>query len=333
MKTLVYGAGPLGSLFAARLREGGHDVSLLARGQRLADLREHGLVLEDAATGEQSVSPVNFVEHLAPDDAYELVLVIMRKNKVSEILPVLAANRRTPNVLFLMNNAAGPGELVGALGQERVLIGFPLSGGVRAGHVIRYLGGTQKRKMTIPIGEVDGRATERTHRVADALNSMPGYRVEIRADMDAWLKTHVALLMPSLVPALYAAGTDNVRLAHTPDLIVLGIRAMREGLRVLRVLGVPITPARIRRFEWLPEPILLFVLQHTLVKDEMKVAVVGHAQAAPDEMRHLADEFLGLARSTSVPTPAIDRLYAYFDPATPRMPVGSATLRPRWLGA
>lgn len=38
MKMLVCGAGPLGSLFAARLHQGGHDVTLLARGQRLADL-------------------------------------------------------------------------------------------------------------------------------------------------------------------------------------------------------------------------------------------------------------------------------------------------------
>jgi len=34
-RILVYGAGPLGSLFAARLQEGGNDVSILARRKRL----------------------------------------------------------------------------------------------------------------------------------------------------------------------------------------------------------------------------------------------------------------------------------------------------------
>jgi len=36
MKILVYGAGPLGSLFAARLQQGGHVVSILV--ERLTSL-------------------------------------------------------------------------------------------------------------------------------------------------------------------------------------------------------------------------------------------------------------------------------------------------------
>ncbi len=40
MKILFYGAGVLGSLYAARLQESGQEVSILARGQRLA---QHGL--------------------------------------------------------------------------------------------------------------------------------------------------------------------------------------------------------------------------------------------------------------------------------------------------
>ena len=59
--------------------------------------------------------------------------------------------------------------------------------------------------------------------------------------MDAWLKTHVALLMPSLAQAMRAAGRDNVRMAHTRD-AVLAIRAIREGFHVLRALGYPIVP-------------------------------------------------------------------------------------------
>ncbi len=51
MKILVYGAGVIGTLYAARLQESGQQVTLLARGQRLADVRRHGLTLEDVASG------------------------------------------------------------------------------------------------------------------------------------------------------------------------------------------------------------------------------------------------------------------------------------------
>ena len=331
-KILVYGAGPLGSLFAARLQQGGNDVSILARGQRLAELREHGIVLVDVLTQEQTVTQVTVIEKLSPDDAYDLVLVIMRKNHALQILPVLAANRRTPNVLFLMNNAAGPGALVEALGQERVLIGFPNSAGYREGHTVYCLTGTEEDKAYVLFGEVDGRITDRTRQVARILESAPGFGAEIRTDMDVWLKYHVALLFPSLAPALRAAGVDNYRLARTRDLVVLAIRAMREGFRVLRSLGLPVTPSKFKVIEWLPEPILVLLVQRLLANPLMETALVKHAEAARSEVDHLIGEFMALAHTTAVPTPTIDRLLQYYKPDAPEVPDGSAKIPLRWGG-
>ena len=331
-KILVYGAGPLGSLFAARLQQGGNDVSILARGQRLAELREYGIVLVDAQTREQTVTKVNVIERLDPDDVYDLVLVIMRKNHALQILPVLAANRHTPNVLFLMNNAAGPGALVEALGQERVLTGFPNSAGYREGHTVHCLTGTEDDKAYVPFGEVDGRITERTQEVACILESAPGFGAEIRTDMDTWLKYHVALLFPSLAPALRAAGVDNYRLARTRDLVVLAIRAMREAFRVLRSLGLPVTPSKFKVIEWLPEPILVLLVQRLLANPLMETALVKHAEAARSEVQHLIGEFMALASTTSVPTPTIERLLEYYEPDAPQVPDGSAEIPLRWGG-
>lgn len=333
MKILVYGAGPLGSLFSARLLEAGHDVSLLARGQRLADLREHGVVLADTQIHIETVARPKLVEALAPDDAYDLVLVIMRKNRALEILPALAANQHTPNILFLMNNAAGPDQLVAALGAERVMWGFPMAAGYRRGHVIHYMVPAEEgEKAHIPFGEIDGQITARTLSAAAALSSMAGFDAEIRTDMDAWLKTHVALLMPSLAPALAGAGNDNIRLAHTRDLIVLGIRSVRESFRVLKALGIPIAPKSVRIFEWLPEPLLVWVMQRRLVDPNVRTALVEHAGAAQDEIQFLADEFRELARRSGVSTPASYQLYAYFDPGYPRMAEGRAEIPLDWRG-
>lgn len=328
LKVLVYGAGVLGSLFAARLQSSGHDISVLARGQRLADIREHGIVLEDAITGQRTVTPVSTVEGLAPDDAYELVLVLMRKNQVGAILPTLAANRHTPNVLFMTNNAAGPGELVAALGGERVLLGFPGAGGVREGHVVRYLAGVGPKKATVTLGELDGRTTPRLQRIAAALEGAD-FAVDISPNIDAWLKSHVALVSP-IANALYLAGGDNYRLARTRDGLVLLVRAVREGLLVLRALGLPVVSTRLKLLSWLPEPVLVALTGRALDSKLAEIALSGHANAARDELQYLADEFRTLARSTSVPTPAMDHLYSYIDPQVPPVAEGSARINLDW---
>jgi 2-dehydropantoate 2-reductase len=224
MKILLYGAGVMGSLYGAKLQESGQDVSILARGQRLADLREHGIVLEDGSTGERTTTRVNVVERLEPDDAYDLVVVVMPKNYIPDVLPVLAANRQTPNILFVCNNAAGPDEMIAALGRERVLLGFVGAGGEREGHIVRYIVEPAREQPTT-FGELDGDTTPRLKQIAAAFKGA-GFPVALSSNMDAWLKTHVAEISPT-VGALYMAGVDNYRLARTRDGAVLMIRHKR----------------------------------------------------------------------------------------------------------
>lgn len=138
MKILIYGAGVIGSVYAGFLHEAGHEVSILARGRRLDDIREHGVMLEAATSGQRIEAKVPAVEKLEPDDAYDLILVVMQKGQVASVLPILAANSHTPTLAFLGNNAAGPEQLVDALGPERVLMGFPGFGGYFDGPVVRF---------------------------------------------------------------------------------------------------------------------------------------------------------------------------------------------------
>ncbi|MBA7606030.1 hypothetical protein ES703_13168 [subsurface metagenome] len=330
MKILIYGAGVLGSFYAAQLHKGGHDVSILARGQRLSDLREHGIVLESATTGERTITRVNVVDNLAPEDAYDLVIVVMRKNQIVSVLPTLAANQHTPNVLFMGNNAAGPNELVEALGPERVLLGFGGVGGLRSGHVIHHLARSDQKTAPVTIGELDGQTTPRLKHIAAAFIKA-GVSVRLNPSIDAWLKSHVALVSP-LANALYLAGGDNYQLARTRDGIVLSIRAIREGFKVLRAQGVPVTPSAIKTIKWLPEPILVPLVRAVLNTERAEIGLAGHANAARDEMKHLADEFRALTNSTKIKTPAINRLYPYTDPAVPPIPDGSRQIALSWGG-
>jgi 2-dehydropantoate 2-reductase len=113
-----YGAGNIGSLYAAKLKDAGHHVTILARGVRFSEIRECGILLQDFHSGQKSTTRIEAVERLGRDDAYDLVLVILPRNRVNEVLPVLAANRNTPSVMFFGNNAGGPEEMIKAISRE-----------------------------------------------------------------------------------------------------------------------------------------------------------------------------------------------------------------------
>ena len=326
MKILVYGAGALGSLYAARLREADHDVFVLARGRRLQELREHGVVLREAGTEGRTATRVGVVERLPPEDAYDLVLVILRKNHLPSVLHALAGNEHTPDVLFMLNDAAGPGEMVDALGRERVLLGFPVAAGWREGHEVVHLGlpGRLRGAQKTPLGEPDGGTTPRLGRIVGAFRAA-GIPVEANPNMDAWLKTHASVIVP-MEAAVQAAGADVRRLSRTPDALVLAARAIRENLGVLRALGVPVTPGGLRTLGWLPEPLLVALLGRFFGTKFAGMGLGKHADDPPDELARLAGELGDLSRAAGVPTPAADRLRGHLDPDTPPIPDGGARI-------
>jgi hypothetical protein len=125
------------------------------------------------------------------------------------------------------------------------------------------------------------------------------------------------------------AGGDSYRLARTRDAILLMVRAIREGYKVLQELEIPIVPAGHKLLRMVPEPILV-PLVGRIFKREKMAELIGHAHAARDEMKQIADEFRILAQSTSVQTPAIDRLYSYTDPNARPVADGSDLILMKW---
>lgn len=327
MRTLVYGAGPLGSTIAGRLLEAGVPVTLLARRQRLADLTTHGVLLEDAVSGRVESFEVAVTDRLDPEDRYDLIIVAMRKDQSEAILPALAANRHAHTILFMQNNAAGFDTYRDTLGQARVMAGFPLMGGQRADPVMRI---HRFGLMASPVGEIDGSLTERTYDVADLLARMRGHRIAVRTDMDAWLVTHVTLILTYL--GVYAAGLDAARFSRTRDARLLGVRARNEALRAQRAAGIPVAPAWFTPAFALPEPLVVAQLQAMAATDLFDVGVIAHARVAREEMRHLLTEFTDRVAPGGLAMPTVARLAAYAEDDVEPLPDGSATEPLRWGG-
>ena len=306
MRILVFGAGVLGSVYAGRLAAAGQNVALLARGRRLEQLRRYGLILLDEAAGRETRPHITLVEELRPTDDYDLVVVIVRAEQVANALPLLATNQRVPSFLFLHNRASGPETLIEALGQERVLLGFPGAGGALDDARARYRLIPQQKTT---LGEPDRRITPRMRRVAAVLRAA-GFPVAISRRMDAWLKTHAAFVTV-IAGAIYAAGGSCAALAQDPSGVPQLVRAVCQAFRALRAVRTPIEPRKLAAlFLWLPLPVPIAYWRRYLGRPEAELIFARHADAAVGEMLELVSELQKLMRDAPILTPDLDTTWA-----------------------
>ena len=223
VRVLVLGAGVIGSIYAGRLLEAGHEVVLVARGVRLADLQAHGLILQDAESGDRKALPVSAVSKPAPEDRFDLVLVPVRAEQLKSTLPLLTAMTDGSDVLFFGNTANRQAELAHAL-EERALFGFPAAGGTQDGPVVRYVLIKQQKTM---LGERDGTTTSRVRELQGVFNGA-GFPTVISAHIDRWLQGHAAFVVP-IAFALYRVDVDASRLAADPATMRVMVRATRQA--------------------------------------------------------------------------------------------------------
>ena len=122
------------------------------------------IVLINEFTQERISEKVSLVNALGEEDLYDLVIVLMRKNSLKNVFPILSENRNVENFLFMGNNTLGFDAYLNHLPNEKVLFGFPGGGGSRIDHAVHYVD-TEKpngKRIPIIIGEIDGQTRERT---------------------------------------------------------------------------------------------------------------------------------------------------------------------------
>lgn len=310
MNVLIYGAGVIGSILAAKLAESGNHVTVLDRGARLKEIKEHGIVLQHGLTGQTMRTSVNITESLGREDSYDLAIVPVRADQLPGILSVLSQNKGIDSILFMVNNPCGYDQITKVLNPQRTLIGFPGMGGGKQGHVVIYNICRPVIQRTT-IGELDGQITKRVQEIA-LLLAKAGLPSAVEKDMDGWQKSHVSWVSP-FANAIYMAGGSNYMLARRPDCIKLFIEAAREGFSVVEASGHQVIPAKLKLIKWLPIAVQLYIYRFIFNTREIEILATLHCQSAPEEMKQLSEDFAKLAAYTNVPIPTIKHLAGYID--------------------
>lgn len=307
-RILVIGAGVNGSVCAAGLQRAGANVTVLARGQRYDELLEQGIVIENPIKNTRTVTKVPVINELTPEDRYDYILVIVRKNQVPDLLPVLAQNH-SPNIVFMVNNPSGPEVYTAALGRERVMLGFVFAGGKRDGSVIRAIGGPGEAVGAPPFGELDGSITPRVKRLV-AIFHQAGFKAEISTHMVDYLATHASMVAP-LARLIVKNGSDTYVLARSTADLRLAVDAIREVPAVLRANGFRVIPANNElTYRILPRFLLVAFMRCFLATRFAEVGAAWHCQQAPDEMHQLGMELMLLVEKSGLPASALRKVFA-----------------------
>lgn len=296
LRIIVIGAGVLGSLYAAKLSKSGNQVSMLARGDRLVQLRRLGVQLEDQLTGERWTADVKILDKLSADEVFDVALVLVRRNQLDGVLPVVKSCN-APMVVFLHNNPHAE-DLAKAFG-DRAVFGFPGAGGMLENGVVRY---ALIAEQPTTIGEASGQISPRITTLAAVLRGA-GLNVSVSSSITSWLKTH-AVFVTAVCGALYAAKGSAATLAATPSLLNLFIEATREGFQALHQAGFKVTPIKLRiLFEFMPTWFARSYWQRYFASPLGELVFAAHAKAANDEMVELVRECRVLFPGQSVPEP------------------------------
>ncbi|MGD2067922.1 MAG: 2-dehydropantoate 2-reductase N-terminal domain-containing protein [Gemmatimonadota bacterium] len=314
MKTLIYGAGPIGRWLALRLHREGMDVTLLARGRTYMTLAEEGIKIVDGLTGRRNSGRVGLASRLDAEDHYDLVVVAMRKSARLSVCPVLARNPHLGHIVFVGNDVSGFHEYRRYLAAESVMLGFPGIGGGRdrrTGDLVIL----DRRKPRAPagplfLGELDGPTRDRTRRIAAFFESA-GIDARVEEDMDGWLKYHFAFIAP-LAGTVFGKGGDIRAVGRDGAAVRRFCRACRQAGEVLQAAGYHRRqPPVFNLFYWIPRWLEPTVFGRLFGSRAAEIRFGLHARAAAPELLEMAEEFEVLKTRAGVPTPDLDALLGH----------------------
>lgn len=306
MKVLIYGAGVIGSIFAAKLSLSGQNITVLDRGKRLEEIKRSGIIIFNPKTKNKEIAKVKVIEALSPEMEFDYILIVMQKNQVDSILECLSKNC-TKNIVFIVNTAAGYEQWEKAVGRERLMIGFPAAGGERRGGTVHYFVFRKLTRIfqTTTFGEINGKRTQRVTDIIRMFNHA-GISSVFCTNMDAWQKSHVAMVT-SIANALYGHDCGNKELASSrTDLIEL-VLAIKEGFAVLKRLGIQPTPRKLAVFKF-PASVLAVAFGLIMRTQFAEITMAKHCIVAKEEMVALQNEFDQLIVASKTKTPHIDGL-------------------------
>lgn len=273
MKISLIGAGRIGSAIAFSLSKAGHDVTIVARGSRYEHLRRQGAIL----TTQGDCAPVKTVSSLLKDIAYDLVIVTVPEHQIQPLLAELTACSAN-QVLFMFNTFRGCAPYREVVGSDRFAFGFPNMAASLCEQRLHFR------------ADGPGMVTTLTDHELVNLFRQANLPAEYEDEMDAFLRSHVALAVPLFLAALATWNRDF-------DLTWREARQLEKawdlGFTVVKSLGHDLKPEMVSRLARTPS-----LMRSAFLWGFSRTELVKQTGAfGPEESRWLLDD---MSRASAV---------------------------------
>lgn len=295
----IVGAGAIGTLLAHRFAREGHLVTVVARGERLRELRESGgeLRVRDGLAVDESRACVHVVDRVPAASVArggtDYLFVTVRRQQADALLDELRASRAR-QVVFVFNAATDLERYRDAVGKERFLWLFPAAVAAFEGPVL--VGGTVPSALRFlqitTLGALPDHTPEATTELRRLL-AEAGIASAFVDDMQAWLCTHAAFMAPVIAAGVLAAqGGSSV--ASDAELVA---RAMSEGFRSVERSGRKLVPTNMACLARIPDTWRSLAIRLVFRGASARRAVGG--RHARDEALAMLDDLIALSADHS----------------------------------
>jgi ketopantoate reductase/2-keto-4-pentenoate hydratase/2-oxohepta-3-ene-1,7-dioic acid hydratase in catechol pathway len=313
MRVCVVGAGAIGGLMAAKLALAGNDVTVIDLGAHLAAIRAGGLKLE-WQDGKVETAKVKGVEKAAEAGKQDLVILAVKAHYLEQVVKDIDHLLGPDTMMLTVQNglpwwyfqklggkydgtpleSLDPTGILGKKIEADRLIGcvvYPAAA-VTAPGVIHHVEGDR-----FPIGELDGKESERVKRLHDVLVHA-GLKSRVLKDIrsEIWLKAWGNLSFNPISALTHATLVDICQFAETRQ---LAARMMEEAAAIAKKLGVTFRVTIEKR------------IQGAESVGAHKTSMLQDVEAGRSlETEALIGSILEMARLTDTPAPAIESVYA-----------------------
>ncbi len=228
MKIAVLGAGAMGSILAAHLKKAGHEVVLLARGERAKSLQTHGITITGLSEFTVSCPVVTDFSTVAEAD----ILIVTVKTYDMDFALENLRHMKIGGVVSVQNGVMKNDQLARVFGRENTLGGAIFaSGEVEADGSARFT-----LNQCFYVGEIGSGVSSRVEGFVCALNES-GIKAGASASIESveWSKFISWLGMMPL--AVLTRLTTGKFLAH-PKTALISARIMKEAALLAQKIGI-----------------------------------------------------------------------------------------------